>query len=1063
MAWRKWVVRGLVFAIAAALGAGWVAYQHWTDPAEVRRQVLAQLSARFPGANVTVESARLRLLGGIAVSELRMARRDDADMTNFLHVPSAIIYHDKEHLLGGKLAIRKMELERPRLRVMRDAEGRWNLADLLPPPDLRERIPTLIIKQGTIVVEDRRAHGAEPLEIKDVNLTVINDPDLTVTIEGCGVSDATGAVQLTGTWQRDTGRTTLTCDAPSVPVGPALVRRLSGACPQAAEHLRDLSGSGNLHCALDYRPGTPRPWEHDLTLALTKGKFSHPLLPVALEGITASFRCVNGHIDRAEAHAHAGAAAVTATVADVTLSPICDGPESCCSLEDAIKFNKLDVTVENLPVTESLINQLPEKYHTLHRDFLPCGPVNASLVLWHDGDKGLRRRLTLKPQRMSASFVKFPYPLDRITGDIVHKSGGGEPERLTIDLVGHASDQPVTVHAELTGTGPDRIATITVHGNNIPLDQQLLAALNKKEYQKYRLLAESFHPIGLANFHVTSGWRRDSALPEGGTWENHYVIDFHDATVNYDPFPVRLEKVHGTLIIEPDHWEFRKFEGAHGAGKFFTGGRSRRGPDGKDHVEIGIAGRGVLLDDDLRAALVGAKRDEWQRVWATFNPEGQIDFDGTVNLPPSEGKEPVPEIVLTVLPRGCRVTPKFFAYALDDLRGRVHYEKGTVELENVTAAHNATRVAIDHAVVQLKPGGGFKADLLDLHGDPLIADGDFIAALPEALRKAVAALSVQGPLTVRTRLYIDAPPGTDPPRIYWDGSATARDVTLRAGIALEHVSGTVAARGWHDGHHIDGATGNLDVRELTIFNQPIRNLRGQLVVTDEEPDVLRFPGLMAEYFGGQVYGPLRIELGPRPRYRLNLTAAEVKLEEFGRHNFNNTELNGLAVARVYLEGEGGELSGLKGNGRIDVPQGRMYKLPLLLDLLKFLGLRLPDRTFFEEAHAVFDIDGPRAHVKQLELYGNAISLRGSGDANIDGSDLAFSFNVDWARLGQVLPEGVRELPREISNQLFRIDMRGRVGDVHFREVPVPILTGPLRKMLSGDDDRWGAPDGSPKR
>jgi hypothetical protein len=157
------------------------------------------------------------------------------------------------------------------------------------------------------------------------------------------------------------------------------------------------------------------------------------------------------------------------------------------------------------------------------------------------------------------------------------------------------------------------------------------------------------------------------------------------------------------------------------------------------------------------------------------------------------------------------------------------------------------------------------------------------------------------------------------------------------------------------------------------------------------------------------------------------------------------------------------LSGLKGNGRIDVPQGRMYKLPLLLDLLKFLGLRLPDRTGFEEAHVVFDIEGMRAHVKQLELYGNAISLRGSGDTNIDGSDLAFAFNVDWARLGQVLPEGVREVPREISNQLFRIDMRGQVGDVHFREVPVPLLMGPLRKMFTGDDDRWGSQDVPPKR
>jgi hypothetical protein len=1057
MAWRKWVVRGLVFAVAAAIGAGWVAYQHWTDPAEVRRLVLAQLAARFPGANVTVESAHMRLLGGIAVSELRMARRDDADMTNFLHVPSAIIYHDKEQLLGGKLAIRKLELERPRLRVLRDADGNWNLAGLLPPPDPRERMPTLIVKHGTILIEDHQARGAEPLEIKDVTLTVINDPDPTVTFEGSGVSDTVGPVRVSGSWQREGGRTTLTCDAPNVPVGPALLGRLSGACPEVAEHLHELSGSGNLHATLDYRPGTPRPWEHDVTLSLSQGKFSHKQLPVPLEGITGSLRCVNGHIDRAEARARAGAASVHVTVDDVTLPFGCTGSQPACTLDEV--FRKLDVTIDNLPVTQELLRSLPEKYHSLEKDFSPAGPVNVNFLLWHDGPRGVRKRWTLKPQQMSASFSKFPYPLGRVTGDIVQRSGGGEPDQLNIDLVAYAGDQPVKVKAELKGARPNLSAIIEVSGSNIPLDGALLAALVSK---KHRALAESFHPSGLGDFQVMSRWRPDGTLPDGGCFENHYVITFHDAAVKYDRFPVRLEKVSGVLDIRPDHWEFRKFEGSRGDGKFFTAGRSWRGADG-EHVEVAIAGRGVRLDADLLAALVAEKREEWQRVWATFKPEGQIDFDGTVGLAPAEGAEPAPDIELTVLPRGCRVTPRFFPYALGDLRGRVHYEKGTVELENVSAWHNATHVSLDRAIVHLKPGGGFKADLLYLHGSPLVTDGDFIAALPEGLRKAVAALAVQGPLEVQTRLYIDAPPGTDPPRIYWDGSAAARDATLNAGVTLEHVTGTVAARGWHDGHHIDGATGNLDVRELTIFNQPIHNLRGQLVVTEEEPDVLRFPGLMAEYFGGQVYGPLRIELGPRPRYRLNLTAAEVKLEEFGRHNFNNTELNGLAVARVYLEGEGGELSGLKGNGRIDVPQGRMYKLPLLLDLLKFLGLRLPDRTFFEEAHVVFDIDGPRAHVKQLELYGNAISLRGSGDANIDGSDLAFAFNVDWARLGQVLPEGVREVPREISNQLFRIDMRGKVGDVRFREVPVPLLMGPLKRVFARDDDRWGTQDAPPKR
>jgi hypothetical protein len=985
-----------------------------------------------------------------------MTRRDDADMANFLYVPSAVIYHDKEQLLGGKLAILKMELERPRLRVVRDSDGRWNLAGLLAEPDLKERIPTLIIKQGTIVVEDRRANGAAPVEIKDVSLTVINDPDLTVTFDGSGTSEATGPLRISGTWQRDTRQTGLTCDAKGVPVGPALVQRLSGLCPGLAEQAHDLSGSANLHARIDYHPGATRSWEHDVTLTLTGGKFSHKQLPLPLDGLTATVRCVNGHIGHAEAKGRAGAASVRVTVDDVTLPLDCAGTD-CCKPEEL--FKKLDVTVDDLPVTEWLIRQLPEKYHVLEKEFAPSGPVNVRIALWRDEKDRLRRRLTLLPQRMAASFEKFPYPVSRITGNVVHNVCPGEPDRLEVDLVGYAGDQPVSIWARVTGARPDCTSLIRVWGDNIALDETLLKALTNP---KHNALARSFHPAGKADFQVRSKWCRDPSSPEGGHYENRYYIKFHGASVSYDPFPIELKEVSGVLDIQPDHWEFRDFTGRHGGATFYTGGRSRRDADGKEWVEVAIAGRNVRLDDDLKTALV---KDELKRVWALFDPEGAINFDGDVRIAPAEGKEPLPDISLTVVPLKCRVTPKFFKYTLSDLEGKVRYDKGTVELENIKATHGGTKVALDRGVVRLKPGGGFLADLLYLHGEPLVTDADFLAALPPPLQKGVSALAVDGPLAVRTRLFIDAPPDNEPPHIYWDGSATLGNkqlgATLHTGVKLEDVHGTVALRGWHDGHHIDGAAGNLAVERLTLFNQPITNVHGEIVIADDEPDVLKFPGLMADYFGGQIYGPARVEFGPKLHYRLDLTASQVSLQDFGRRNFNNTELNGLAVAQVYLEGEGGELSGLKGNGRIDVPNGRMYNLPLLLDLLKFLGLRLPDRTAFEEAHVVFDIEGMRARVKRLELYGNAISLRGSGETNIDGSDLAFVFYLDWARLGQVLPAGVREIPREISNQLFRIDMRGKVGDVHFRKEPVPLIWDPVRRLFAGDEDGgWGTP---PKR
>ena len=83
---------------------GALGYQRWTNPAAVREQVIAEIGKTFPGAQVSVDSARLRILGGIQLNGLRLTRADDPEKAEFLHVPSAIFYHDKE-----KIVIRNYE------------------------------------------------------------------------------------------------------------------------------------------------------------------------------------------------------------------------------------------------------------------------------------------------------------------------------------------------------------------------------------------------------------------------------------------------------------------------------------------------------------------------------------------------------------------------------------------------------------------------------------------------------------------------------------------------------------------------------------------------------------------------------------------------------------------------------------------------------------------------------------------------------------------------------------------------------------------------------------------
>src|SRR4051812_13531612 len=114
MTWRKLFVRCLVFFLFAAPACALLWYQTRTSPAAVREQVLAKFRQLFPGGEVSVESARLRMFGGISVSEIHLTRKDDH--TEVLHIPAAVLFHDKEKLLSG-MTFRKVELEKPRFTL----------------------------------------------------------------------------------------------------------------------------------------------------------------------------------------------------------------------------------------------------------------------------------------------------------------------------------------------------------------------------------------------------------------------------------------------------------------------------------------------------------------------------------------------------------------------------------------------------------------------------------------------------------------------------------------------------------------------------------------------------------------------------------------------------------------------------------------------------------------------------------------------------------------------------------------------------------------------------------
>jgi hypothetical protein len=1044
MTWRKWFVRGLVFASTASMAAAAFVYHYWTNPAMIRQEVIAKLSEHLTGAEVRLQGAHLRLLDGISFSELRLTRRDDASQNVFFYVPRGIIYHDKEQLRSGRLVIRRIVLDQAAIHVMRDRNGRWNLSGILAPPRPDIAIPTIVFHRAAIKVEDEAA-GVAPVEIKDVNLTFINDPLPTLKFEGDGLSDLGGAIQVRqSSWGRRSDEVSLHVRMPQVPVSGRLIGRLAAYCPKLAEHVKTLQAAAELEASFHYDPKAPRPWTNELRARLHDGTFTHSALPFRLEKLEAEFHGVNDQFSLDRLEARSGPTLVELTGR---------GTLGSANYGAVLKM-------EHLTYTPELLGRLPAELREIESRFHPSGVFSFIYETHHQGEHSTQHCM-IRPEEMSATYSEFPYRLDRVSGLIEHENDTAKRvERITMDLTGYSSSKPVFIQGTVL-EGKPASYNLHVWGNNIVLDERLCRALDPAQQK----LVRSFRPEGLADIDAVV-----HRAPRDRKNQGHYLIRFHDCSSCYDLFPYPVDSVSGTLDIQPDYWECRDFQGRHnGAEVRCRGGAAK--VKGENRLRIEIRGGNLPIDEELHVAL--KPHPGLRSAWAKLSPSGSMDFEAVVK----QVAENDPDIEVTVVPQRARLRPTFFPYDLADLNGRVHYHDHLVELDHLRARHGRSvftleqgrvflkgaavgqpqekeaTVAARELAITSKPMSGVIVNLANLAANPVIPDGSFREALPPALGKAVDALDLRDALAMRTDLVIDIPVDERaPPYIYWDGYVDLYEANLHPGVSLQHVTGRVACRGNHQGN-FGNVAGNLQLQQLYLYQQPFVGVHGRIVVNEAQPDVLLLPNFEAKLFGGDLGGSVRIELGDRPTYEADLTATQMQLEEFGRHNHLSPrkQLKGMAAARLYLKGSGSSIDGLSGAGRFDVESGKMYDLPLLLDLLKFLNLRMPDpdHTAFEDAHAQFQIHGPVISITRLDLIGSAITLGGKGALRVGdaGSEIDMELYAVWAPLQQLTPLPLKSIWPAVSKQFLKIRMKGKIGETpRFEKVPIPPVTEPLKGL-----------------
>jgi hypothetical protein len=137
---------------------------------------------------------------------------------------------------------------------------------------------------------------------------------------------------------------------------------------------------------------------------------------------------------------------------------------------------------------------------------------------------------------------------------------------------------------------------------------------------------------------------------------------------------------------------------------------------------------------------------------------------------------------------------------------------------------------------------------------------------------------------------------------------------------------------------------------------------------------------------------------------------------------------------------------LAGRGQVRLRDADIYELPLVVALLKMLRVKAPDRNAFGSSVVDFRIEGPRAYLDNIELSGDAISLVGNGEVDLD-SNVHMTFRSIMGDSATQLPAMKRVLGGA-SGQFMLIHVDGTLAHPEMTSEAFPTLAAAIQKLQS---------------
>ena len=1083
----QWIATLLLLA---GVGGGGYSYWFFTHSDEqLRAKIYEFVGKKLPNAQLEIGRAWFWGHKVHLQNVLLSAKGVDQPLARCAEI---VVTLDGEELSDGlRIDVRAVHVVRPDVRIVRDSSGHWNWEKILPLPEPDDICPEIAfedlqlglelahsntapadfhVQQGGVRLVPS-AHKVFQVEA-DLRLRTLGDVHLDggfdlnkrtwrlagATAAGTSVSDLVDSVYRTfpdsqeklASFERTLQSSVRTASRESD--GPAQAEPLQAAPAQAPGRSTTPHVSGRAKIQFELRRDSNHaPIAYQVLAELAQGEIEHPLLPFGLQAVAGKIFADNSRLILRNVEAQNG-----------TMSVNLDGQ---LSLPEPVAGNRVDVKVTDLPLDNRLRSRLSPGLQRLYRIVRPEGQVDAagSLVCNADGHWDLVG-WKLAAKHCALTHEKFPYPITDVVGTATQRGNS-----LFIDLQGKAGSRPVRLTGMVDHPGPESEAEFEFAVQRLPVDDVLLSAAGAQP-----ALQRTLNVLNLRGFlDVHCRFHRPAGAVEKIDWQMAGAIA--DGSLEYDAFPYRIADFSGRFAFDSRNgvWSFDELRGRHGPAQLRGDGSFvKSAPADPGTLTLDVRAEDVAIEREFEQAFP----EYAQKLWDLVYPTGKLKTQVLLTWNP--GSKPQITVPSALVTDGS-LEIRSFPYPLDHVTAHFAYGRDPssagdrILISAFRARHDETRISIDdrgqgNALILCPPAddpiGEWRIHLEPLVVEGLNPDQTLRRALPAVVRNTVNTLNPRGAVSLTGMLELRGTRrSTDPVTAAWNFRTVASGATIAAGVELAHVHGQVQSWGTWDGSKVS-THGVVNINSMYAFGHQFTGVHGPFELENQElivgsrkafaalparapvepiPETQR---MTARFVGGQVLLDAAAHLdADRTQYRVKAVLRNASLGEYARLYIpNQSSLRGVMNGWVDLSSNSPDPKDVTGRGQLLIHPAALYELPLFVQIFKAFSLAPPNNTAFNYALANFSVEQRTFRFGEIDLIGDAISLRGHGWARFDGA-LGLDFYSRPAGAWQ------RSIFRDFANQFGQgwlgVKVTGTVQQPLARTTGPPQMNDAFRKMI----------------